>query len=433
MQRRQPRVLLISSVNPTIGPGVNAILIYNALKKYGIEVDLMTKYKVKDHPEFLNIFNRYERKQGYISRLFNRIISVVKIPRQKDSYFFFYKKETSPPVPIKKILAKITKDYDIIQVYFWQGLLSYKTIGAIFDKHKCVVRFSCADYSTMTGGCHFPINCDQYKFGCGNCPAIYSSKLKDFTYYNIKFRHNIISKIHPIIDLNTYMMNCYFGRSVLFKNYDRFKFTHSIVNLSLFYPQKRENLRNELGITTDYEYVFFFGCQSLNDQRKGVSELVESLGILYDSLNVNQRNSILIILAGRDSLQIEDIIPFKSKSMGFIPEHELSKVYSVSDLFLSPSINDAGPLMVLQSIACGTPVISYEVGHAIDFVKSRNTGYCAKNFDTKDFAMKILQFMRLSKLDQEEMRKQCRKVAEDNFSEKAYVDNYLKTYYECVN
>ena len=285
----------------------------------------------------------------------------------------------------------------------------------------------------MTGGCHFPIDCNRYKIGCGKCSAIYSSKLHDFTYSNIQYRREMILKTHPIIDVNTYMKNCYFNQSSLFKNYDRFKFTHSIVDLSLYCPQERGCLQEELGIDANIDYVFFFGCQALNDKRKGGSLLIDSLSYLYEHSNEIEREKILILLAGRESERIKESIPFKCKTMGFLKESILAKVYAVSDLFLSPSVNDAGPMMVLQSIACGTPVISYEMGHAIDFIKNKNTGYCAKNFDAKDFALKILQFMSLSKLDQEEMRKQCRMVAEDSFSEKAYVDNYLKTYFQCVN
>ncbi|MBO5630219.1 MAG: hypothetical protein J5965_14225, partial [Aeriscardovia sp.] len=62
MRNSKPRVLVLSSVSPTIGPAIIGEQIYEALKQKGLEVDFMTKYPEPDHPEYLWVVKEnYER------------------------------------------------------------------------------------------------------------------------------------------------------------------------------------------------------------------------------------------------------------------------------------------------------------------------------------------------------------------------------------
>ena len=55
MAREHPRVLIISSVDPTKGTGTVALNFYKVLKAAGIAVDFMTKHPVEDYPEFISV------------------------------------------------------------------------------------------------------------------------------------------------------------------------------------------------------------------------------------------------------------------------------------------------------------------------------------------------------------------------------------------
>lgn len=57
MQKSKPTILLISSANPTIGPGIMSLNSYSAFKKAGYDIDLLTLYKCKSNPEFLYIYD----------------------------------------------------------------------------------------------------------------------------------------------------------------------------------------------------------------------------------------------------------------------------------------------------------------------------------------------------------------------------------------
>ena len=72
--------------------------------------------------------------------------------------------------------------------------------------------------------------------------------------------------------------------------------------------------------------------------------------------------------------------------IGPLSRQNLIKAYNASNIFLSPSIDDAGPSMVNQSIMCGTPVICFEIGTALDVIDNGISGYKVKVKDYEAFA-----------------------------------------------
>lgn len=430
MESKKPRILIISSLNPTRDSGIVALNGYNAFKNYGYEVDLLTVFQTEGYPEFLSVYNCLEReKRIFIVKVKNRINRILRRLniKQKYGHYFFYRKETCPPVPIHEVLRCIKKQYDVVYIYFWQNMLSYQTVERIYEKLHCSVFFWGVDYSAMAGGCHFIGDCQRYKIGCGNCPGIYSVNLKDFTSFNVNFRKKVLEKVRPIICGNKYMQTFY-RQSYLLRNYDRIETVYPIIDNDIFKPIDKIFLREKYQIPSNKKRLFFFGAQSLNDKRKGISYLLSALEIFYNQLTEDERNSILLILAGRNIDPIKDRLLFDYKYLGFISTGELPEVYSLADAFLSPSVNDAGPLMVNQSLICGTPVVAFEMGTALDMVKDKGTGYCAKLCNAEDFAKGMKYIFNLSQNDYEKMSKQCRCVAMELTSEENFVKQFDLTY-----
>ena len=56
-------------------------------------------------------------------------------------------------------------------------------------------------------------------------------------------------------------------------------------------------------------------------------------------------------------------------------EEKLALLYSAADLFILPSKEDNLPNVMLESIACGTPVIGFDIGGLSDVIKNYKTGY----------------------------------------------------------
>lgn len=430
MKNSKPSILLVTSVDPTFSSGVLAMDYYDAFRKRGFSINILTKYPVKGNNDILSV---YESERLTISSFLRKAFRRLRQMLFKDVYpsgnsggmGFFYKKETTPPVPVNKIIKAINKKYDFILILFWQEMLSYCTVEAIYDKLRVPVFFISVDYSPITGGCHFFGDCEKYKTGCGCCPAWNSNNPTDFTHFNVLYRQRVLDKVDPVILTNTYM-NSFVKESFLFKDRKR-ALIFPIIDENKFCIRDKREIRRRLGIP-DEKFVLYFACQSLSDPRKGISYLLEAFRLLESKLNHEEREALFVIMAGKNGEQIILEIPFSCKSMGFVSSQELPFIASAADLYLSPSIHDAGPMMINQSLSCGVPVVAFEMGVALDVLKNQGTGYCAKMKDASDFANGIESIFRMDKDIYQQMSKRCREVALQTTSCNVSVETIINIY-----
>ena len=100
--------------------------------------------------------------------------------------------------------------------------------------------------------------------------------------------------------------------------------------------------------------------------------------------------------------------------------NELVKIYNSADVFLNPTLEDNFPTTNLESLACGTPVITIDTGGSIESINDMTGIVINKNRfgDLKDAIEKsILNFSK------EEIIKHSKKFSK----EKMYI-KYLDVY-----
>lgn len=431
MPTSKPSVLVISSASPSIGPAVIGLQYYKALKQKGLDVDFLTKYPEPNHPEFLWVVeNGYDNK--FYVKLKRKLswLLVGGKPKEKEHHFF-YAYEKWPPVPSHLVLKAIKKKYDLVFILFWQGLLSFDTVEKIFDKLHCQIQIGGVDYSQMSGGCHFTGNCQKYKTGCGSCPAFRFSWKNDFTAWNVRFRKRVYEKVKPIVAGNLYMYQFY-KESYLLKDARVEIGGIPIIDTDVFQPKDKIVLRDKYNISKEKNYIIFFGCQNLNDERKGMRYLFEAFGFLRQKMKKDFA-SVLVISAGKNFEFIKDKIPFDSIGFGYVDLNVLSDLYAMATCFVCPSIDDAGPMMVNQSICCGTPVVGFDMGAVKQVVKNQGTGICVPLKDSEALAEGIYKVLMMSQQEYQEMSACARQTGLNTSSFKAQADLILSTYEKYYN
>lgn len=432
-QNRKIRILIISSANPCKGPGVLAQDLQNNLIEHGHDCDILTKEEVKGHSGILYI---YKHRGKVMSSLLSKIHLIKKflfcgIISNKAPYYFFYKSEQHPPISITKVLSRISKPYDLVYIYFWQGMLSFKTVEAIYDKLHCQIHFAGVDYSQMSGGCHFTIDCNRYKSRCGKCPAWRSTKENDFTRRNVEYRAAVYKKVHPIVWGNSYEQSFY-RQSSLLKDYDRIESIQATIDESMFKPMDTFSLRTKYSINARKKFIILFGSQSIEDPRKGFNYLCEALHIFSNRLSNEFQEEILLITIG-ETKAITSNLPFDTYPLGYVPYARLPEIYSLADLFICPSVYDAGPMMVNQAIMCGTPVVGFEIGALLDLVKDKGTGLCAEYKNAQslcDCIERMYLLFRTHKSTYSDIRLKCREVGLKNLSRDNQIKKILSAYYK---
>ena len=98
-------------------------------------------------------------------------------------------------------------------------------------------------------------------------------------------------------------------------------------------------------------------------------------------------------------------------NLGYVSSDRLKSIaFSAADLFVFPTRADNLPLILQESLACGTPIVSFKVGGVPDLVRPGITGYLASPENANDFCNGIVQLLEDQNL-RNSMSKNCRAIA----------------------
>lgn len=86
------------------------------------------------------------------------------------------------------------------------------------------------------------------------------------------------------------------------------------------------------------------------------------------------------------------------KTLGGVPNKEVMKLYSQSDIFLMPSDEEGFPRVLLEAMATGTPFVASDVGGVRDIVSKSAQEFVVEKGDVDKFAGKIIQLISDDKL-----------------------------------
>jgi len=265
------------------------------------------------------------------------------------------------------------------------------------------------DMAPLTGGCHYAWDCTGYFHACGKCPALYSSNPNDVSHCIWKTKWDCATDIDVTIVPASSWLDHQAHHSSLFRIRKIEKILLA-VNPEIFRPEIKESARERLKLPLDKK-IILFGNQALSLKRKGMSYLLEALQILANRNDVD-KGSLLIAIAGdMDQNRAFFDTSFNYINLGFLDSDEmLATAYQAADMFICPSVEDSGPMMINESIMCGTPVVSFAMGVAPDLVHTGVTGYRAELKNSADLAHGIKSILDLDSDGAVKMSWECRNL-----------------------
>lgn len=269
---------------------------------------------------------------------------------------------------------------DIIHLHNLHGYyINYKILFKFLHDYNCPVVWTLHDCWTFTGHCsHFEnIGCDKWKTGCYDCPSKrgypnaylfdrskrnYSDKQKAF--------NSIIDNLH-IVAVSDWLADLV-RESFLSKA--KVHVIKNGVDLGIFKPsgnfikQKRERFRI-LGVSNIW---------SMNSK----------LGEVYKLRTMLPHNEYEIVLIGLTPEQVKKL-PVGIKGITRTAnQFELAKEYEDADVLINPTFGDTFPTINLESLACGTPVITYRTGGSPEAVDEK-TGIVVERGNVQNMAEAI--------------------------------------------
>jgi FkbM family methyltransferase len=318
-------------------------------------------------------------------------------------------------------LIEQVKSADIINLHWVAGLMDTiytpRAIGA-----KPVV-WTLHDMNPFTGGCHYAQDCRRYLKQCGKCYQLGSTEADDASSHQWIQKAYAYESLHlNIVAPSRWLKRCA-AQSALFHN----RPVHCIPNgvpTDIYRPYAENSLRQNLKIPEDTPLVLF-GADSQVNTRKGLKYLLAAI----TAFAREYRNIALLTFGGLPpGLKINAEYPVYS--FGRIgDETRLAQIYSAADVFVIPSLEDNLPNTVLEAMACGTPVLGFQVGGIPDMVESKRTGYLVAPEDTRGL-IQGLGWILSENCDRKKMSRDCRETIMQKFDlqiqARAYTDLYQR-------
>jgi glycosyltransferase involved in cell wall biosynthesis len=114
--------------------------------------------------------------------------------------------------------------------------------------------------------------------------------------------------------------------------------------------------------------------------------------------------------------------------MGYVDGARLKTVlYTAADLCVLPTFGEGLPNVLLESMACGTPMVSFDVGGVPDLVRPGVTGYLAAPADVDDLRHGILMLLE-DAAGRAVMGQCCRDIAVKEYDAAYEVQRYIELY-----
>jgi len=385
---------ILHIANNDSGGAANAMLcLHNSLLANQIQSKILVLHKCSDYENIIpflrnrNLFEKIDHSIKYrafnLNRMYDR--NTYKI----NSDFTYY----NGPYDITK--HRLYEWADIIHLHWYHNFVNLDKLLKNSSK-PCL--YTLHDENLFLGGFHYSFdkeiaNIKSWKIE----KKLYLNKLKLFK------SHNHIQYVAPSRWLFDLLHE---------KNYNPCSYIAYGVKSNLNKLLNKQEQKIKLGIPPT-KLTFLLTSTNLNTPRKGVQETIRSF-----VNNCNGKNTLLIVGKGNNNYNNENI-----KYLGYVSNQErLCEIYSASDFFINPALADNLPNTVLESLACGTPVIGFDCGGMRDMINNSNGFlYPVGDFECL-FKTNYQNF--IYEMDRNEIRKNAIK----QFSIDTQYDKYMNLY-----
>ena len=312
----------------------------------------------------------------------------------------------------KKFVKFIQKyNPDVIHLHNIHGYyLNYKILFEFLKNYKGKIIWTMHDLWPITGHCACSFDCLKWQTGCEKCPfkKDYPSAILDNSKNNYALKKQLFTSLKNLtIVTPSKWLAGEFKKSFL--NKFEIKVINNGIDLSVFKPEKsrfkqKYNLHNK---------KIILGVSSIWLQRKGFEDFIKLSKLISDDYR--------IVLVGVNKKQIkqlpENILGIERTTN----QKELAGIYSAADVFVNFTYSDNFPTVNIESLACGTPVLTYETGGSPESLTA-DVGFIVKQGDVED-AYKIIEKLNKTKI----LSEKCEQRAHE-FDKNKKFEEYLKEY-----
>jgi glycosyltransferase involved in cell wall biosynthesis len=195
------------------------------------------------------------------------------------------------------------------------------------------------------------------------------------------------------------------------------------LDTQLYRPIPKDEARRALGLPADAK-ILLFGSQVVDDPRKGAAQFKAALESIPEE---TRRNWTVVTIGSGDARSAIPAGMALHPLGGISDERRLALAYAAADIFVLPTLADNLPNTILESLSCGTPVVSFRVGGVPDAVRHMETGYIAAEKDVNGLAEGLVKLMNDADL-RKKLSANARRVAESEYDIRLITKQYTDLY-----
>jgi glycosyltransferase involved in cell wall biosynthesis len=272
----------------------------------------------------------------------------------------------------------------------------------------------------FTGHVAYSYDCERWKHGCGSCPYLgeYPALSRDTTAALWRWKDEVYKRSRLTIVAPSRWIEGLARESPLLSRFPVRRIPNGI-DLEVFRPVDRAEARRRLDVPVDGPVVLF-SAPDVSDRRKGGAVLNQALEYLHDE-------DFHLMLAGANETPA---FPRSFRTLAHLVEdEEIALSYAAADLFVLPTLAENLPNAALESVACGTPCVSFDVGGVPDVVRHLETGYLAPLGDAEGLAEGVRRLLHDVEL-RDRLSRRCRELAEEEFGAELEASRFAELYSE---
>lgn len=367
------KVLHLSATDKIGGAGIAAYRLHQGLQQVSIESHMLVMRKSSADPNVHRIYpylNRWGRLQRRFAGNQHRR-TLKKNTRKTDSAYWSLNHRS---YPIAEAINAF--DADVIHLH-WIGD-NFLPIQQL-PKITMPIVWTLHDMWAFTGGCHYAGECSHYQQSCGNCPQLVQPHSDDISRQTHQQKQQSWTSLPmTIICPSEWLADCVHESTILGPK--TVEVIPNGIDLQQFKPIDASVARHTLNLPQDKDLVLFGAFGGAEDPRKGFHHLREAFQLLPQDANIE-----LVVFGAEQEQDLDVNLPIHQVGR-FYDNPSMALLYSACDVFVAPSTQDNLPNTVLESLACGTPCVAFNIGGMPDLIQHQANGYLATLSDEQDLA-----------------------------------------------
>mgnify|MGYP000401300439 FL=1 len=311
----------------------------------------------------------------------------------------------------------LVKDADIIHLHWInQGFLSLKDIEELVKLNKPIV-WTMHDMWPCTGICHHARDCEKFQMICESCFFL-KSKGKDLSTSVFDKKLSLYKEANITFVGCSRWLSGKAKKSYLLRDKTVLSIPNPI-DTEVYHPMDQDMTRELLGLPSG-KRLLLFGALNVTDKRKGIDYLIEALRKI-------EKQDVELVVFGQAKDDIRGLFPVSIHSMGYLSdESKIVALYNAVDMFITSSLEENLPNTIMESMACGTPCVGFEIGGIPEMIDHKINGYVASYKDASDLANGIRWV--LEHEDQQALSDACVKKVQENYTEEVVAKQYMALY-----